>query len=535
MRTRTLLTALVALVCAGAQAVGTPASVTSPADLNWLANVSDDVLVAELGKSTATTGGLSLKATVVRVLKGEHATGDVLWVALPGIAQLGTIGPGDQALWFLTSVGGVPTALPAQEGASSASESLLRVPYGALPAAYAYAADAPTLDKLINELRYATSTPDGELAGLAYGALYTLLAPGASAVYRHATLYGPQHFPDCPTGEVSAALDRPLVDRANALVAQQAAVPSALASALCAVLDPASVTGLRSIAASTDRRARACARRALRNIHSADALPALRAWLDEPDLDTQYLGLAGLALNANNVLPGQDALHGPRPGAAASALTQVFFPSEPEFRANPTAYLPFWKNWYPNVAPSTPTLAGGGASCHPPSPAKPCTLPVSVAASDANGDPLTYQWSACTPTLGASSQCLVAALGPNTFTVTADDGRGGSATGSVTLTGTNQTPTRVGSFRWMPSGRLPYGTEAGLEFHVSDDDLAPTYVSCTATCIRGCQVLESTCTGLQANVDVRITGTQPGLATVRVRWRDKWNAGFQEDMSVDIN
>lgn len=79
-------------------------------------------------------------------------------------------------------------------------------------------------------------------------------------------------------------------------------------------------------------------------------------------------------------------------------------------------------------------------ACHPP-----CNPTILANASDADdGEKLSYLWSGCTSGVEATARCAVDAPGPHTGSVLVMDGRGGVATGSVTIEGRNGAPAVAG-------------------------------------------------------------------------------------------
>jgi hypothetical protein len=513
------------------------AAPVAPKDLNWLSNVSSAVVVGTAETASYSSGSLAFAVRVTRGVHGAAVPGSLLAATWPGApAGSAATAVGVYGLWFLggDEVSGW-TLLPAADGAATLGDAVLAVPAGALLPEYAYAAGDPVVDKVISELRAATAGSDDDIAGGAFASLLTLTSPPSQTGARHAELYGVTHFTDCPTGRVLATWDSSLVTRAANLAAQSLPVPEKLAGNLCLVADPTTVAGLAQVLAkkSSGGTARACAAKALGNVHSAEALPHMRGLLDWADPAMQYAGLSGLALNANAFLPGRDPRDGPRSGGAGTAATLANFPSEDAFRADPAPYLAFWRNWYPNVAP-TVSVSGGGATCHPPAPWKPCTLPVSATGSDTNGDPLYFKWNACTPALEADTSCNVSALGANTLTVTASDGRGGTAQASLVLYGVNQTPT-MSQFHWTPNHVLSLDEDATLAFEVSDDDVYPDWASCRVMRVfRNCQLVDSGCDATGGWVDVHVHATGGSyLCTVEIEWTDKWGARLVEQMSAD--
>lgn len=85
-----------------------------------------------------------------------------------------------------------------------------------------------------------------------------------------------------------------------------------------------------------------------------------------------------------------------------------------------------------------PTVsASGGGPCHP-RPGSPCTVTVSAAASDPDGDPITLRWSGCASGSTVNAACAVDQLGSVSATVTATDPFNATRSANVNAQGVNQ-------------------------------------------------------------------------------------------------
>ena len=92
------------------------------------------------------------------------------------------------------------------------------------------------------------------------------------------------------------------------------------------------------------------------------------------------------------------------------------------------------------------TLVTEGA-CHPR-----CSLTVLANADDPDGDTLRYTWSGCTSGADPTSRCTIEAPGTYTAAVLVEDGRGGVATGTISLEGRNSAPVVTGGRTFQGTG-----------------------------------------------------------------------------------
>lgn len=336
------------------------AGATAPTDLPWLAASSNAIIVGAVDASSASDrGGVVVSVRVTRCLKGPLAPGSVATVRWAPSGRTHSSAPvGTFGMWFLAGDVSQWTLLPANTNPLTLSEVVLPLPPGSLPPEHEYGPEDELLDKVVSELwSAATAAPSVDIEVAAYGALATVSKPEARTGYGHTMAFGDSHVNACPMGRFLSEWETTLTARIARHVDDGTRAPTALAIHLCSVADPRAVPDLARIFQSPDVGAPAvrCAAHALRNVHSDETLPCLRQMLDDAELKIRYEGVAGLALRANNYLPGTDMSSGSRPGGARNGATKRNFPSEPTFAANPAPYLAFWRRWYANRAASVPT------------------------------------------------------------------------------------------------------------------------------------------------------------------------------------
>jgi hypothetical protein len=125
-------------------------------------------------------------------------------------------------------------------------------------------------------------------------------------------------------------------------------------------------------------------------------------------------------------------------------------------------------------------------ACHPP-----CSLTIVANASDADdGDRLSYLWSGCASGGEATSRCTVGSPGPHTAAVLVMDGRGGVATGAVTVEGRNGAPAVAGGRSFSGPGVH--------RFNITNNDPDNDQMTCgwlgTCECRGDTQSLNVNCT-----------------------------------------
>ncbi|HET9314021.1 MAG TPA: hypothetical protein VFQ51_00465 [Vicinamibacteria bacterium] len=96
-------------------------------------------------------------------------------------------------------------------------------------------------------------------------------------------------------------------------------------------------------------------------------------------------------------------------------------------------------------------------ACHPG-----CSLTVLANGDDADGDALRYTWSGCASGSEPTARCEITGPGPHTASLLVEDGRGGVATGSITLDGRNAAPVVTG-------GRSIHGSDL-VRLNIGSDD-----------------------------------------------------------------
>ena len=187
-----------------------------------------------------------------------------------------------------------------------------------------------------------------------------------------------------------------------------------------------------------------------------------------------------------------------------------------------------------NSAPTVTVTFDGASDCTP-LPKKPCTLSVSAAAVDPDGDPLTYAWSGCASGTLPRASCSVERPGAVQASVTVSDNHAHSVTASITAAGNNRPPgVQIGYIVLLPSGQT-------LEMlgNVVDPDegflCGPQYctgpVVSSGACGRASQV-DCTCLGGLV-VDVQRTAST-GLCTVTFTLQDSWGQRGTPSITFDV-
>jgi hypothetical protein len=214
----------------------------------------------------------------------------------------------------------------------------------------------------------------------------------------------------CPTRVLIQEFDLLVAERLEAelLAGRGASLPLQLVAALCTVVDPkAAVVATRlvtrrdagpewTVLAKESRAIRKCAARALRNAHSTALLPSLAALLDSTDLETQYLGLQGLADYANGRPAGRGDQGRAAGGPYTRSKTRRMAPAYDIFVKTPQVYLDFWRNWWTcepcrleSGAPSLSVVPGGACNNGA------CVVTFTAETIDPDGDPVVVSWSGC--------------------------------------------------------------------------------------------------------------------------------------------
>ncbi len=198
----------------------------------------------------------------------------------------------------------------------------------------------------------------------------------------------------------------------------------------------------------------------------------------------------------------------------------------------------------------TVTVTASPTGCHPRhwSPES-CSVRCSAAAQDADGDALGYAWSGCAAGSGSTATCIVPRPGSHDCTVTVTDGKGGSATGSATVQGTNEAP-GITNACWSGGGGCNLTTLAAnwtftgdaptLRFLATDDDPDPaeSIAACSAVSLgtpRGCTVIQCRLANANGRFYVEFNTLGPGrTCTLEVTLTDDWGKTHVESFSIPV-
>lgn len=193
----------------------------------------------------------------------------------------------------------------------------------------------------------------------------------------------------------------------------------------------------------------------------------------------------------------------------------------------------------PTPTPSAnrpPTVSVADASCHP-RPSQPCTATLVAAGSDPDGDPISLAWSGCANGVASTSGCSVSSLGSvGVATVTVADGKGGNATATANVVGTNVKPTVVAGGSSC-SSPLPNDANCTMSFQVTDDDTSSMGVS-GPNVSGACVFVSQNNVGMTIRVIVHtlVAVPSPGLCHIEgVQWRDVWGATGAVGQSWQVN
>jgi hypothetical protein len=174
-----------------------------------------------------------------------------------------------------------------------------------------------------------------------------------------------------------------------------------------------------------------------------------------------------------------------------------------------------------------------------------CSATCTARASDEDGDALSYNWSGCATGGSSTATCTVTQPGNTACTVRVTDTKGGTATASATVEGTNVPPGMTNGCWWggTPAGcaltSLPAWTNAEYRFVGSDpDDPEPwNTLTCSATSQTPSSCTVTRCylynmSTLRFFVELGTRGA--GTCTLRVTLNDDWGATTVEDVSVPV-
>lgn len=182
----------------------------------------------------------------------------------------------------------------------------------------------------------------------------------------------------------------------------------------------------------------------------------------------------------------------------------------------------------PSNNPPTVTLTATAGSCHP-TPSKACSVAVTATANDPDGNPISFSWSGCCQGSGAGSSCTVSNISSHTCQVIVSDGRGGSASDSVSVEGVNANPT-VYTDRYMTAPGP--GKNVTIQALVNDpdgDSLSCANVIPSPECA---PVTTNTCTKIVCAVR-----NSPGPWSFPVTFvaRDEWGGSGESTIEVRVD
>jgi hypothetical protein len=301
------------------------------------------IVVGEVTASNSDEAGSS-SVQIARVLKGEPGGATVAFRWANELRDF-TGTRSVHGMLFLSSEGpGRWVGVPRVAKSVVLTDHLLLTPSGDLSAEYSYGADAPTLEKIAAELSFAVATDsDPDHLAKAFESLLSLEStPGTVA-----------------TPAMGGALARTVRNR----LVKRLPVPSSLSSLLCLTTDPKSVDAAAALvnAAGADRLTRRCAVKALRNVHSTAALPALAAALDDSDMEIVYDAMMGLSAYAIGQMEAGTGREGSR--SVDDPTVYAHSPSIPKFNESPPRYLAYWRRWWKCEACRLDEPGCDGAAC----------------------------------------------------------------------------------------------------------------------------------------------------------------------------
>jgi len=363
----------ISTICSLFIAAGTMCgTVTIPQSFSILLNSDAIVVGSATGnfESGATAGDTSFSLKVVRVLKGQLASGQIT-VNFRGPITLGLSGvsliqaaSGD-GIWFLKQVPGGWELVPViQNGPFGWSYYPASVSSSGPNGPFSYSPTASVQDKLASELAEAIINNDGtnpQMWSLLSSAIDGLNAPITSQIYQQLA--------------ASPAIDNEMIGLAGLIRTESI---SAFSSAVAlAPTFPTTIawqtlfdtiheryrpTDSISVAvlgrAATDKsdpniQFRFAAAHALARVHTKDALPYLATLMDDSNQELRTEGIGGLGAFALG-LPVQTPASIPSMSYLQrsstpyrNAETEANFTYSPfAIKKNEAAYLTFWKKWW---------------------------------------------------------------------------------------------------------------------------------------------------------------------------------------------
>jgi hypothetical protein len=335
--------------------VSIPTSIGLP--ISSLERQDDAIIVG-----TGVQGRAGLNVTVHRVIQGPLEVAQVVPVewhtGLPRTCQ--ELSGRVHGLWFLRKGPSGWVANPFQSPPLTFRDVAVALPEADVVPEKRDVQLEPPIDKIVDELIGATESDEVRLGQGAYAAIGTIMSIGRrlAALPYHPRNLPPDHAATCALRQLIRNWDLIVVKRIeHELVLNPSEQNPRALLALWDVRDPRALPALGRIwdSGRGGPLVRNATVEAVRTIHTEKAIPLLVRFMDEPDWETRYAGVTGLAMFAKHCSPG-DSQHCPQPhGDPAILAANQHYPAVKVFQNDPDPYIAFWRDW---VAHQTPRAVG---------------------------------------------------------------------------------------------------------------------------------------------------------------------------------